>query len=70
MPLYQMTVKASKTFYVEGNSQKEALNHKASVHEFSIHGELEFEVSEMQARECSLQEIEYIHAREPELIIP
>lgn len=68
MPLFQMTVKAVKVFYIEADSESDALGDELAQFEFSNTGDLEFEVEEMSARELDAAGAELARRHEPELV--
>lgn len=69
MALYQMTVKATKVFYVEANSQEEAIHHPASVDEFDSTINMPFEPDEMMAVVVTGKSEEHARDRESHLIL-
>ena len=70
MPLFEMTVKATKTFFIEADSEEDALGHPAAQDEFTSGlGDVEFDCHEMGAQQCDEFGERYAREREPELIL-
>lgn len=70
MKLFEITIKGTKTFYVEAKTQEQALDHEmVSTEMTSTIGEFEWEASEGDASECSERDEKYARDRESHLII-
>lgn len=69
MPLYEMTVKAYKTFYVEADSEEDAIEHDQAHREFSRWGDIEYEPDEMSVHKCDSRSEQYARDEQSHLIL-
>jgi hypothetical protein len=60
MALFEITLLARKTFFVEADSQGAALDHEATKNETTFAGDIEWEFEEGTARETLKEEEEHI----------
>ena len=67
--LYEVTLTAVKTIYVEADSELEALEHDATVEEHSSFGDVDWEFIEGEALALNDNEAKRIIAAHPELVV-
>lgn len=68
MKLYQITLTASKTFYVEAESESAALEHEC-VNDSFYYDQVDYEHDETRVQELTAQDAEQTKARYPGLIL-
>ena len=70
MKLFEITIKGTKTFYIEAETQESALDHEmVHIEMTSSMGEFEWEGHEGNAAECSERGVEYANKHESHIII-
>lgn len=71
MALYEITIKGTKTFYIEADTQEQALESPVVHDEMSgSMGDFEWEASEGEANKCDKRSEDYARKHESKLIVP